>query len=503
MRKGRIFLLITPLVSFYLTGCNTSVNNESIKTLEIYASNDFHGQVMASNNYMGLANFGTFMKERGEEENTLLLDQGDTWQGSIYSNYNYGALVNDVMCAAKFDAWTVGNHDFDWGLKPLIDNTARSFNGYTIPTLAANVYDYDFSSKTVGNIQQEDIGRKTVTYTLENGLKVGIVGTIGENQITTITSSYVQDIAFTNHIEVIKQEAVNLKCEGCDIVIATCHSGQEDLLNNGLQNYVDLVLCGHTHQDETTKEGNLYYAQFACYGEEIGHITLTYNVEKKMVTKTKIEALGASSVKRKVKTVDPTIENLISTYNAQCDKEANVVVANNTYRFYKNEQAPNLMCKAIYDQCVEEGFGDVVLTYCNTARMHLPEKEWTYADLYASYPFDNVVYIVSVKGSDIINEIKGYNNAYINPSFDCQIKYNSYYKIACIDYLLYHTNAERYFDYFRSFSGVVDGELSKNYRVLLKDWLISNHYNEGVKLNSYDYSSSVSCFDKNRLTKVG
>ena len=183
-----VFISILPICIIAVSGCNKKPTTGGELTIDIYATNDIHGQVEGEGSSIDLLTFGTFMKNMGKKDNTLLLDQGDTWQGSIYSNYNHGALINDVMCEARYSARTVGNHDFDWGVDYITANTKREYNGYTIPVLAANVYDYDFDSKTVGTTQQSDIGQKSVTYTLKNGLKVGIVGTIGQDQITSISS---------------------------------------------------------------------------------------------------------------------------------------------------------------------------------------------------------------------------------------------------------------------------------------------------------------------------
>ena len=471
-------------------------------TVDIYATNDVHGQIESDGNRMSIATLGTFMKTKGQEDNTLLLDQGDSWQGSIYSNYNRGALVNDVMSAAQYDARTVGNHDFDWGVDSLKANTARAYNGYTIPVLAANVYDYNFSTKTEGNTLQTEIGQKTVTYTLENGLKVGIVGIIGKDQITSITSSYVQNICFKEHISVIKEEATRLRNEGCNIVILSAHTGQESLMGNGLENYVDLALCGHTHYYETDSEGDLYYAQFGAYNERVGHIQLTYNLESHSVTGTQISAMNKTSVEGSINGIDSEIAGIVNTYNSECSAEANVVLANNATEFSQSGEAVNLMCKAIMDRCVSEGYNDVILSYCNTARKKLPSGTWTYADVYTSFPFDNTVYIVNVKGSDILNEVKGYNNVCYSSSFNHQIDPNQYYQIACLDYLLYHTNSNRYYNYFYSFDGTTVGQLSLNYRLILREWLISNGYNNGKLLSSSDYSSYNDSFNRSLLTEI-
>ena len=481
---------------------NNPPSGETV-SLDIYATNDLHGQIESDGSRMSIATLGTFMKEKGQEANTLLLDQGDSWQGSIYSNHNRGALVNDVMSIAHYDARTIGNHDFDWGIEALKANTVREYNDYTIPVLAANVYDYDFKNKIEGNVQQSDIGQKTISYTLENGLKVGIVGVIGQDQITSITSSYVQNICFKDHIPIIKQEATNLRNSGCDIVIACVHSGQESVMYNGLNNYVDLVLCGHTHRNEISNEGNLYYAQFGSYGYSVGHIQLTFDLGSRKVTKTDIESLSKYQIENSISSIDSDISSVVNQYTSQCSTEAEVVLANYvTSAFSSGESAANLMCKAIMERCEMEGFDDVILSYCNTARKVLPYGTWTYADIYNSFPFDNTVYIVNIKGSDILKEVKSYNNVCFASSFDYQIDPNEYYQIACLDYLLYHTNNDRYYNYFTSFTGETIGQLSDNYRLILRSYLLSNGYNNGKELRASDFSSSLDLYNGSLLEEI-
>lgn len=468
------------------------------RTIDIYASNDIHGQLEEGYNECGVGKFATYFKEKGEQENTLLLDQGDTWQGSIYSNYNHGALITDVMNYAHFDARTVGNHDFDWGVEYVKANTARSYNEYTTPTLAGNVYDYDFNNKIVGNIQQSDIGIKSVTYTLENGLKVGILGCIGYNQITSISSNYTQDITFTDHIGFIKDEAMHLRNdEHCDVVICSIHAGQESVTGNSLYNYVDLVLCGHTHTKEYTAEGNLYYVQSNAYTRSFSHVTLTYDTQARDVTKTSLEFIYASQIKREVSTIDSEIQNIMDSYYSDVEEAANTIVADNvTSSFNRYGPAENLMAKAMFEQAKVEGF-DVCLSFVNDARAGLPDSYWTYADLYQAFPFDNKVYIATITGREFLSEIVNWNYIYRNPTFtNNYIDPNGTYTIAVIDFIYLHTNANRKYDYFPETAGSSTITLEKTYREILRDYLNKEGYASGTALNPDDFQSSSWSHDR-------
>ena len=251
-------ILFTLLISLALVGCqpaskSSSGSSASLGTtkIEIFSSNDLHGQIEKQPGRCGILEYAQFFMERGKKANTLLIDQGDSWQGSIYSNHNHGAMVSEIMSYIGVDARTVGNHDFDWGTEYLISNTAlQPYN--KVYNLAGNVYSFNFNTKEVGDEQLSSMGDKHAIFTLENGLKVGVLGGIGKNQITSICSLYTQDLTFTDHIEYIKSESQILKDEGCDVIIAAMHTGQEELLGYDLSDYVDWVFCGHTHREERT-----------------------------------------------------------------------------------------------------------------------------------------------------------------------------------------------------------------------------------------------------------
>ena len=473
---------------------SSDIDPTASTTIDIYATNDLHGIVQEEYGRTGMPKLMTYLNDKGKEANTLLLDQGDSWQGSIYSNYNHGELITDLMNYVQFDARTVGNHDFDWGVDYLKANTAKKYNGYATPVLAGNIYDYDFSTKTVGTNQQSDIGVKSVTYTLENGLKVGVLGCIGEAQITSITSLYTKEICFTNHVDFIKSEATHLKNdENCDIIIASVHTGEEDVMNEGLGDYVDLVLCGHTHSEESDNEGNLFYVQSKAYTQSFSHITLTYNYEQEDVVETKVDWIQAESLKNTVKTVDPTIQQIVNTYNQECDVAANEVVAVNVEgNFYSSQHYPNLMCKAVLDQCALEGYNDIFLSYVNKSRDSNYNSTWTYADLYQAFPFDNVVYITEITGAELLREVKGYNFICRNSAYSSnEIDRNAKYKIAVLDYLYFHTNESRNYDYFPTSADTSTVTLSKNYREILRDWLKAKGYNTSAGLRASDFSSSL------------
>ena len=463
-------------------------------SIDIFATNDMHGQIFEENYRAGIGKAMTYLKEQ-KKANTLLIDQGDTWQGSIYSNTNHGALINDIMNYIQYDARTIGNHDFDWGKEYISINRNSEYNNYKTPVLGANIYDFDFVSKTTGRTFQSDLADKSVTYTLENGLKVGIVGVIGKQQITTIMSKYVEDITFTDHVEAIKSEATYLRNNGCDIVIASAHTGEEDLLGEGLENYVDLVLCGHTHQSQLNTENGLYYGQFGCYTNEIGHFQLSYDYSTNKVTSTSVSSESGLELRNTI-TVDKQIQNIIDTHvNAFEESSKEVVAKNVTGYFDKEVTLANVMCNAMYSEALLEGY-DVDLTYCNQARYTLNKSTWTYADIYQAFPFENEIYIFEATYDEVMSEIAKYNCCYRSPSFDGKVVRGQKIKVAVLDYLLFHTSSSRYYDYFPDNNGRYIAKLSLKYRDSLKSWLIREGYADNRTLRAGNFATTLTPFSK-------
>ena len=493
----------------------SSLSASGKEKIRVYATNDMHGQIYGTNpsSYSGRLGMGktmTYLKQQKEtEENVFILDQGDTWQGSIYSNFNYGALITDMMNYVHFDARTVGNHDFDWGLNPLIANGKRDYEGYSTPVLAANVYEFDFDAKKVGAKQMEEIGGTSVCYTLPSGLKVGIVGVIGENQITSITSLYVHDVAFKSHVEIAKNEAIKLKEEGCDITILSVHAGRDDLLGNGLSEYFDLVLCGHTHRNEVSYENGVAFAQFGCYTQGIGYIELEYDHDTGKTETVALETRYSRQIESSVSKVDPEIESIMEGYYEECEEAAKEVVAKDADGYFDRYDAlPNLMCEAIYDTAIEQGF-EIDLSYCNEARNYIGSsysgpKDWTYADVYEAFPFENEIYILDITVDEMESEILQYNRICKDPHKAIKLESGKTYKIAAIDYLAFHTNARREYNYFPSVKNYQINEIEKldgTYRGILCSWLKKNGYASGEKtLSSENFSSSLPKFSKDSIT---
>jgi 5'-nucleotidase/UDP-sugar diphosphatase len=167
-------------------------------------------------------------------QNVLTLNAGDNFQGSLFYSTYKGTAELEMVNAIKFDAMTLGNHEFDDGekaLAPFMDKVA-------FPVTAANV---DFSDASTVKKHPEP------SVVLEiGGQKIGIIGVVTTE--TPELASPGPNIKFTDDVAAITKEAARLKAEGVNKIIALTHVGYtRDLSDIAKIPDVDVVVGGHSH----------------------------------------------------------------------------------------------------------------------------------------------------------------------------------------------------------------------------------------------------------------
>lgn len=438
---------------------------------DFYAINDFHGSVDKLSTV-----FGYLVQMKNQNENTVLINSGDMFQGSMESNSNYGQLLSSCMDDVGFDSFTFGNHEFDWGLDKLRILAQSS----QTPFLGANIYRWNAETREFGDFAS-DLAQEYTIKTLPNGLKVGIIGVIGKDQITSICAPLVQSIGFKDPSEVIPQLSEKLRDElECDIVAVSAHTGQETFLDRNsafdITRYADVVFCAHTHKEQTAVKNGVPFIQGGSYGKFVSHVALSVDKDGNVSCMTRENVSYSSNWPNKV-----SVQNMIDNSNEQIAAEASEVLTDLNANLDAYEGVPRLVCHAVAN-FVQENYANynVALTMTNQGRSDLYRGELTYSELYEAVPFDNVIYIARVSGADIWKEA-GYSSNFIWRISGQAIENSNdvYYNIAVIDYLLFHQNADREYNYFPSAftSGFEPIPLENenydiyNYRVLTRDYL--------------------------------
>src|SRR6266568_4935936 len=115
--------------------------NPGTVTISILHTTDLHGHILPTVDYRGNPDLGglarcvtQIRRWRRQNRKSILIDVGDVYQGTEVGLRSKGELMIDLFNYLKYDAWIIGNHEFDWGIEPFSRAVARS----TMPVLAAN-----------------------------------------------------------------------------------------------------------------------------------------------------------------------------------------------------------------------------------------------------------------------------------------------------------------------------------------------------------------------------
>lgn len=397
------------------------------KTLDFYSLNDFHGAAEFDSDSLepGIRKLSTYLKNaKNDNPNGFVLtSSGDMWQGSADSNITRGRLVNDWMGIADFSAMNLGNHEFDWTISTINNNQATA----QFPFLACNIIENDTN-------QPVDWVEPFTTIT-RNGVHIGIIGAIGEGITSDILSSNVKGLTFANPESYVVSWSQYLRNNGADIVLYLLHDTVTNI--SAVEgNSVNAIFGGHTHTGENNTDSNpsTSYSTTAIQawsnGKDVGHINLNYSFTSESVTASTGEILDTRSFQLASLTDDAETSNMYQTY---LDNEISAIKDEirlpNGPGIAKSD-IPNVYNQYAYRYFKE--FKDTTNSYeifmiqTNFARAAIASGNITYGMIYKALPFDNALYLVSVKGSDITGTLSNYGIFYV-PSQNSKISGSSLY----------------------------------------------------------------------------
>ncbi len=282
---NKIFLLGL----FILGNAFTSFAQEKVITM--YHTNDVHSRIEpidpnSSDKNAGAAGFvrrATVIEElRNNDSSLLLFDCGDFSQGTPYYNFYRGEVEIKLMNAMKYDAATIGNHEFDFGL----ENMARLFDMANFPIVCAN---YDFT----GTVVESHV--KPYIILNRDGLKIGVFG-LSPRLEGLVQASNCIGVEYLDPVQVANEVAHQLKVvEKCDLVVCLSHLGlrpsplnraSDQVLVKETSN-IDVVLGGHSHtfMDEPEFVENkvgikVPISQMGKNGVFVGKIAVSFDSKK-------------------------------------------------------------------------------------------------------------------------------------------------------------------------------------------------------------------------------
>ncbi len=387
-------------------------------TLTILHTNDFHARFEPISKYDsgcsedsnaegkcfgGSARLVTALADaRARSNNSILVDGGDQFQGTLFYTYYKGKLAAEMMNKLGYDGMTVGNHEFDDGPEVL-----RGFmDAVDFPVLMSNA---DFSGE---ELLADKLLKSTVIE--RGGEKIGLIGLTPQD--TDELASPGPNVIFTDPSEAVQVEVDKLTEMGVNKIIVLSHSGygvdQKVAANT---TGVDVIVGGHTNtllsntSDRAegpypTMVGNTAIVSAYAYGKFLGELNVTFNDAGEIV-----EAAGEPIIMDAAVAEDEATKARIAEAAAPLDEIRNRVVAE-AAEAIDGERGScraaectmgNLIADAMLDRVKDQGV-QIAIQNGGGIRASIDAGEVTMGEVLTVLPFQNTLSTFQVTGETIV-----------------------------------------------------------------------------------------------------
>ena len=418
----------------------TEEPDENTTDINFVMINDTHGAFTDSAEGYSIGRVDTLVEDLEESKGDyIFIHNGDAFQGSYVCGETYGLVMIEALNASGVDCFVIGNHEFDWG----IDKIAAYADGdlsngeANFPFLGANIYYKDTTTRPDWI--------KAYTVIEQDGIKVGIIGIMGEDQESDILTRYVKDYDFVNPIGIIESTAAYLRgTEGCDVVVVATHD-YTPTVNTAIASLsgssrIDAIFCAHTHQNistTVTRSDNVVIPVVQCNHKNV-------NAQEVIISLTEDKQYNSFSATKYYPSnyaISDDVQALITKYKALID-ESNEVIGTTANAFSKSTLGAFAVDQMLNYEYSGYNFGDIDIAIMNTGgiRATIDDGDITRAEVFEVFPFNNSVVLVNISGK-LIKELYGSNSTYLYMDIDSAIgDYNlldddTIYQLAVIDFV--------------------------------------------------------------------
>ncbi len=390
--------------------------------LTILHTNDFHdrfepiskydGPCSAEDNTAGecFGGSGRLMtaitEARERAGNSILVDGGDQFQGTLFYTQYKGALAAEMMNQMGYDAMTVGNHEFDDGPEVL-----RGFmDAVEFPVLMSN------ADVTAEPLLADKLAKSTVIE--KGGEQIGLIGLTPQD--THELASPGDNITFSDPVAAVQGEVDLLIARGVNKIIVLSHSGYSvDQKVAAETTGVDVIVGGHTNTllsntdgraegPYPTMVGETAIVQAYAYGKFLGELNVTFDDEGN-ITKAEGEPLIMDAA---VTEDQPTVDRIAEAAKP-LEEIRNRVVAE-TAEAIDGERGNcraqecsmgNLVADAMLDRVKDQGI-DIAISNAGGLRASIDAGEVTMGEVLTVLPFQNTLSTFQISGATLIEALE-------------------------------------------------------------------------------------------------
>ena len=409
------------LMSVAALGLTTGMAAAEYK-LTILHTNDFHARFEPISKYDGPCSaedngagecFGgsgrlvtAVAEARTRTNNSILVDGGDQFQGTLFYTYYKGALAAEMMNKMGYDAMTVGNHESDDGpevLKGFMD-------AVNFPVLMSNA---DVSREP---LLADKLAKSTVIE--RGGEKLGLIGLTPQD--TDELASPGPNIIFTDPVQAVQGEVDKLTAEGVNKIIVLSHSGYgvDQLVAAGTTG-VDVIVGGHSNTllsntneraegAYPTMVGNTAIVQAYAYGKFLGELNVVFD-DAGVIT----SATGEPLIMDAAVTEDEVTVARVAEAAAPLEEIRNKVVAQ-TDEAIGGDRAVcramectmgNLIADAMLARVADQGI-QIAIQNGGGIRASIDAGEVTMGEVLTVLPFQNTLSTFQVTGATLVEALE-------------------------------------------------------------------------------------------------
>ena len=398
-------------------------DDEKSVTVSILNTTDLHGHIMPTKTYEGEENVGGLARcatqirsWQKENPNNILLDIGDVYQGTHVSRATGGALMIDLFNRLNYDAWVIGNHEFDWGL----DTLTKCVSASKMKVLAANA---KAGGKWTNTIEDKaNPLAKIAPYLIKEvaGFRIGIIGVVTPGLPAWLHPGLLKDFSAADPLASVQFAMRRLKAEKVDAIVLATHFGLKGVRDNkgtpdDFANRIHeitrecrdlaVVIAGHTHRDiGAFRVNDIPYTQASYYGIHAGRTDLVFDKDSRKLTAVNVStvrmdksiALDAMIVSASAKEVQAS--------DAELKKEIGELAEPLSCKGTPGEPAPSLrlIMSAIRHSLEKRGQKiDGVLHGLFLDEQDLAAGKKTIADAWEIIPYENRLATLELTGADL------------------------------------------------------------------------------------------------------
>ena len=375
----------------------------AVQTLTILHVNDFHGRVFPyidkaidSDKPVGGAAYlaETIKKERRKNpQGVILLSAGDMFQGTPVSNLYNGRPVLDFMNLVRFDAMTLGNHEFDWGRETL----AGIIRDARFPIVSANIVDRNGQTMT---------GVKPYVILERKGLKVAVIGLTTPQTVHMANAKSLKDLTFEQPEVILPDLIREVKAKGAHLVILLTHLGIDvDKQLAAAVEGIDLIVGGHSHTavTETVTVGKTLIVQAGYNGVYLGVVELSVDEKtgaiRSATRRGSLKVVSAGSNDR----FDRDVERMAAAYGDKIKGKFQEVVGETRIDLVRRADGESNIGNIIADAMCESAGAEIGVHNNGGIRADIPKGKITMEQVYTVLPFDNTLVAMDLKGADLLD----------------------------------------------------------------------------------------------------